>query len=212
VKLLSAGKVPASVNGLEDQLAVTPSAQYSVTLRLELKQGRPGLSAEVAAMVTHHTQNSDVDIIDVGGVGGTLAGNAMSVSAMRATLEHVLTAGEIIDYQQLVRRVPVPDHIYRFAAQLVRKTRPRGTTAPAWLKPLVSWGAGPRAVQYLVLGAKSRAALTGSYMVRLEDVQAVAAPVLTHRLITTFAAQAEGIDGRQIVARLVEETIDEQKG
>jgi len=127
-------------------------------------------------------------------------------------LDHVLTAAEIVDYQHLVRRVPVPDHIYRFAAQLVRKTRPRGTTAPAWLKPLVSWGAGPRAVQYLVLGAKSRAALTGSYMVRLEDVQAVAAPVLTHRLITTFAAQAEGIDGRQIVARLVDETIDEQKG
>ena len=118
-------------------------------------------------------------------------------------LEHVLTGPEIISYQQLVRRVPVPDHIYQFAARLVRKTRPRGDTAPTWLKPLVSWGAGPRAVQYLVLGAKARAALSGSYMARLEDIEAVAAPVLTHRLITTFAAQAEGIDAKAIVARLV---------
>ena len=125
-------------------------------------------------------------------------------------LEHVLTAGEIIDSQHLVRRVPVPDHIYQFAARLVRKTRPRGETAPAWLKPLVSWGAGPRAVQNLILAAKSRAALSGSYMVRLEDIEAVAAPVLTHRLITTFAAQAEGIDAKQIVARLVKETVAEQ--
>jgi MoxR-like ATPase len=104
----------------------------------------------------------------------------------------------------------VPDHIYHFAAKLVRKTRPRGETAPAWLKPLVSWGAGPRAVQNLILAAKSRAALSGSYMVRLEDIEAVAAPVLTHRLITTFAAQAEGIDAKQIVARLVQETVAEQ--
>ena len=124
-----------------------------------------------------------------------------------AALDHVLTGPEIIEFQELVRRVPVPDHIYQFAARLVRKTRPRGETAPAWLKPLVAWGAGPRAVQYLVLGAKSRAALAGSYMARLEDVEAVAAPVLTHRLITTFAAQAEGIDAKQIVGRLVKETI-----
>ena len=129
-----------------------------------------------------------------------------------AALDHVLTGPEIIEFQELVRRVPVPDHIYQFAARLVRKTRPRGETVPAWLKPLVAWGAGPRAVQYLVLGAKSRAALAGSYMARLEDVEAVAAPVLTHRLITTFAAQAEGIDAKQIVGRLVKETIDEQAG
>jgi MoxR-like ATPase len=127
-------------------------------------------------------------------------------------LAHVLDAADIIAAQQLVRRVPVPDHIYRFAARLVRKTRPRGDTAPDWLKPLVSWGAGPRAVQNLILAGKSRAALTGSYMVRLEDIEAVAAPVLTHRLITTFAAQAEGIDAKQIVARLVRETIAEQAG
>jgi len=122
------------------------------------------------------------------------------------TLDHLLTPEDVIHFQHLVRRVPVPDHIYTYAARLVRKTRPNDPTAPAWLKPLVSWGAGPRAVQYLILGAKARAALLGSYMVRLEDVQEVAVPVLTHRVITTFAAQAEGIDAKKIVKRLVEES------
>jgi MoxR-like ATPase len=121
-------------------------------------------------------------------------------------LEHLLSPEEIVRHQSLVRRVPVPEHIYSYAARLVRKTRPHGSTAPAWLKPLVSWGAGPRAVQYLILGAKARAALLGSYMVRLEDAQEVARPVLTHRIITTFAAQAEGIDAKAIVGRLLEET------
>ena len=125
-------------------------------------------------------------------------------------LDHLLAADEIIQHQDLVRRVPVPDHIYGYAARLVRKTRPNGSSTPAWLKPLVAWGAGPRAVQNLILGAKARAALLGSYMVRLEDVQQGSAPVLTHRVITTFAAQAEGIDAKEIVRRLVEETDTEQ--
>ncbi len=125
-------------------------------------------------------------------------------------LSHLLSSADIIQHQNLVRRIPVPDHIYSYAARLTRKTRPNGATAPAWLKPLVAWGAGPRAVQYLILGAKARAALLGSYMVRLEDVQEVAAPVLTHRVITTFTAQSEGIDARQIVRRLIEETSTEK--
>jgi MoxR-like ATPase len=125
-------------------------------------------------------------------------------------LDHLMDAAEIIRHQGLVRRVPVPDHIYSYAARLVRKTRPGGATAPAWIKPLVSWGAGPRAVQYLILGAKARAALLGSYMVRLEDIQEATVPVLTHRIITTFAAQAEGIDAKKIVRRLVEETDAEE--
>ncbi len=123
-------------------------------------------------------------------------------------LNHLMSGEEIIRHQALVRRVPVPDHIYQYAARLVRKTRPSNPTAPAWIKPLVSWGAGPRAVQNLILGAKARAALLGSYMVRLEDVQEVAAPVLTHRVLTTFAAQAEGIDAKKIVRRLIEEAGD----
>ena len=121
-------------------------------------------------------------------------------------LDGVLSGEEIMNYQRLVRRIPVADHIYEYAAKLVRKTRPQSESAPEWLKPFVSWGAGPRAVQNLILGAKSRAALQGSYMVRLEDIQYVARPVLVHRLITTFAAQAEGVSAKQIVARLIDET------
>jgi MoxR-like ATPase len=124
------------------------------------------------------------------------------------TLKALMSAEEIIGHQRLVRRLPVPDHIYKYAARLVRKTRPQGDTAPSWMKSLVSWGAGPRAVQNLILGAKSRAALQGSYMVRMEDIQAVAQPVLTHRIITTFAAQAEGMSAKKIVQRLIDETVE----
>jgi len=120
-------------------------------------------------------------------------------------LEHVLHGEDVIRFQELVRRVPVPDHIYAFAVDLTRRSRPDSDEAPDWLKPLVGWGAGPRAVQYLILGAKARAALHGSYMVRLEDILEVAQPVLTHRVLTTFAAESEGLSSRDIVDRLVEE-------
>jgi MoxR-like ATPase len=99
----------------------------------------------------------------------------------------------------------VPDHIYEFAVDLARRTRPGSSESPAWLKPLVSWGAGPRAVQYLILGAKARAALYGSYMVRLEDVIEVADPVLRHRVMTTFTAESEGVTSRDVTKRLVDE-------
>ena len=121
------------------------------------------------------------------------------------SLDAVLNAEQVLLFQELARRVPVPDHIYEFAADLVRRTRPKSSDAPDWLKPLVGWGAGPRAVQYLILGAKTRAALTGSYMVRLEDILEVAEPVLTHRVITTFAAESEGVSSRDVVKRLVDE-------
>lgn len=121
------------------------------------------------------------------------------------SLEHVLTGDRVIAFQDLVRRVPVADHIYEFAVDLARATRPKGDAAPDWLKPLVAWGAGPRAVQYLILGGKARAALSGSYMVRLEDVVTVAEPVLMHRVITSFTAESENITSRDIVSRLVEE-------
>ena len=121
------------------------------------------------------------------------------------SLEHVLTGDRVIAFQDLVRRVPVADHIYEFAVDLARATRPKGEAAPDWLKPLVAWGAGPRAVQYLILGGKARAALSGSYMVRLEDVVAVAEPVLMHRVITSFTAESENVTSRDVVSRLVEE-------
>jgi MoxR-like ATPase len=124
---------------------------------------------------------------------------------MLPTLDKILDGAQVLDFQHLVRRVPVPEHIYEFAADLARRTRPKGGESPSWLQPLVAWGAGPRAVQYLVLGAKARAALRGSYMVGLEDVIAVAQPVLTHRVITTFAAESEGIRSHDVVQRLVDE-------
>ena len=125
------------------------------------------------------------------------------------TLDALMSGEEILRYQQLVRRIPVPDHIYRYAVRLVRKTRPQEQVSPSWLKSYVSWGAGPRAIQYLILGGKTRAALRGQYMVSLEDIQAVAESVLSHRLITTFAAQSEGVNAREVVSRLVEETSKE---
>ena len=121
-------------------------------------------------------------------------------------LDKVITGGDLIRFQSLVRRVPVPDHLYEYAVRLVRRTRPDDPTAPDWIKQYVSWGAGPRAVQYLVLGAKARAALQGSYMARMEDLESVAEPVLVHRVLTNFTAESEGLDSRKIVRRLVEET------
>lgn len=120
-------------------------------------------------------------------------------------LDHIIDGEKVLMFQELVRRVPVPDHIYEFAVDLVRRTRPRSEDSPEWLKPLVGWGAGPRAVQYLILGAKARAALNGSYMARLEDVLEVARPVLSHRVLTTFAAESEGVSSTDVVKRLVDE-------
>jgi MoxR-like ATPase len=125
-------------------------------------------------------------------------------------LEHVLDGHRVMAYQDLVRRVPVPEHIYEFIVDLVRRTRPSAGDAPEWLKPLVGWGAGPRAVQFLVLGAKARAALHGSYMVRQEDVVAVVESVLRHRVMTTFTAESDGIDSKQVVKRLVSEISKEK--
>lgn len=125
------------------------------------------------------------------------------------TLEHVLDGESVMRFQNLVRRVPVPEHIYHFAVDLVRRTRPEADDSPDWITPYVAWGAGPRAVQYLVLGARARAALQGSYLVRQEDVVAVAEPVLRHRVIKTFTAESEGITCRSIIARLVEELSSE---
>ena len=121
-------------------------------------------------------------------------------------LKHLIHGEQVMSYQDLIRRIPVPSHIYEFAVDLVRKTRPGTDASPDWLQSLVGWGAGPRAVQYLILGAKAHAALNGSYMARLEDIIEVAEPVLTHRVLTTFNAESEGVSARDIVRRLVEET------
>ena len=119
-----------------------------------------------------------------------------------------VTGEQILKYQELVERVPVPDHIYDLAVDIVRATRPASGDTSEFCKKLVSWGAGPRAVQYLIRGSKARAVLHGSYLVRQEDLEAVAHPVLRHRIITNFQAQAEGTSSTVIVDRLLDQFRD----
>lgn len=123
----------------------------------------------------------------------------------QSAIKHVLTGEEIIFYQELVRRMPVPEHIYEYVVKLVRATRPELETSPGWVKDYVSWGAGPRAVQALILGAKTRAALNGSYIVGRADIDALVEPVLMHRVVTNFAAESQGLTPRKAVRRLVDE-------
>jgi MoxR-like ATPase len=125
-----------------------------------------------------------------------------TTSAYRPELERVLGAADILALQQLVRRVPVAEHVVRYAVRLARATRGRDD-APAFVKQWVSWGAGPRASQYLVLGAKTRAILRGRFAPGVEDVQAVAASVLRHRIVTNFTAEADGVKPDRIIADLL---------
>jgi MoxR-like ATPase len=119
-------------------------------------------------------------------------------------LRTLLTADKILNAQDLVRQVVVADHVFHYAADLVRATRPREDGSPKFIAEWLSWGAGPRASQYLILGGKARAALQGRLHVTTQDIQAVAAPVLRHRLVTTFHADAEGITTDAIVKKLLE--------
>ncbi|MHB1843950.1 MAG: AAA family ATPase [Deltaproteobacteria bacterium] len=116
----------------------------------------------------------------------------------------VLTPAEILRLQALVPRVPVADHVIRHAVDLVRRSRPKSPGAPDFVDRYLSWGAGPRASQYLVLAAKARAILDGRFAAEIEDVRAVARPVLRHRLIPNFHAEADGVDGAAIAQRLLE--------
>ncbi|MCL6503030.1 MAG: MoxR family ATPase [Pirellulales bacterium] len=118
----------------------------------------------------------------------------------------VLAGEEILQLQQMVRQVPVSDHVIRYVLALVRQTRPGEPTAPPFIQDQLNWGAGPRAVQNLILGGKARALLHGRTHVTTEDVQALACPVLRHRLVVNFAAESEGITPDQVIGRLVAET------
>ena len=126
-----------------------------------------------------------------------------TTSAARATLTRVLSPEKIRQLQELVLRVPVADHVVKYAVELARLTRPGEPGAPDFVKENVSWGAGPRAGQYLVLGAKSRAILDGRSAASVEDVRALARHVLVHRVLTNFRAESEGITSASIVERLL---------
>jgi MoxR-like ATPase len=128
-----------------------------------------------------------------------------TTSAYKADLQVILNAEQISALQDLVRRVPVADNVISYAVKLVRKTRPVYADAPAFVKDWITWGAGPRASQYLILGAKTRAVLDGRPTPDIADVRAMAKPVLRHRLVTNFNAEAEGINALHIIDRLIAE-------
>ena len=118
-------------------------------------------------------------------------------------LNKILSGTEILEIQSLIRRIPVVDNVLTYAVELAAKTRPDSDKAPDFIKEYLSWGAGPRASQYLVLGAKAHAAINGRYSPDREDVQAVAAPILRHRIVKNYKAEAEGLDVDDIVKRLL---------
>ena len=115
----------------------------------------------------------------------------------------VLAAEEIVHLQQLVREVPATDHVVRYAISLVRQTRVGENGVPDFVRDMLNWGAGPRAVQFLIFGAKARALLAGRTHVATEDIQALAKPVLRHRMVLNFAAESEGVTADDVVDRLI---------
>jgi MoxR-like ATPase len=121
-------------------------------------------------------------------------------------IREVLTAQEIIELQKIVRQVPVTDHVIDYALALVRQTRIGSEGVPEFVDEWLSWGAGPRAVQNLLLGGKARALLQGRTYVSTEDIQSLAAPVLRHRIVTNFSAESDGITADTVIERLVKET------
>ena len=127
-------------------------------------------------------------------------------------LDKVLDAESILRIQQVVPRVPTANHVYRYALRIMRLTRPEEPGAPSYIKECISWGAGPRAAQNLMLSAKARALLHGRFHVTTEDVRAVAMPVLAHRLVTNFNADSEGITPANIIERLLSDVPREEAG
>lgn len=118
-------------------------------------------------------------------------------------LTKVLSPEQILSLQDLVRRVPVPDHVIKYAVDLVRATRPKEPDAPDFIRQYVGWGAGPRASQYLVIGAKARAILSGRYVASVDDVRALAKPVLRHRVVVNFTAESEDITSMSLVDKIL---------
>jgi len=126
-----------------------------------------------------------------------------TTSTVVPQVNKILNAEQIIYFQQLVRNIPVTDHVLEYAVKLVSKTRPDSEMAPAEVKRLLNWGAGPRASQFLILGAKCHAVISGKYSPDIEDVKAIARPVLRHRIIRSYHAEAEGLSADDIIQKLL---------
>src|SRR4051812_8217301 len=127
-----------------------------------------------------------------------------TTSTQRVQLQALLDGQQIAQLQEVVRQVVVADHVFAYVADLVRATRPQEQGVPRWVPELIGWGAGPRACQYLILGGKARAILHGRLHVITDDIRAVAYPVLRHRIVTTFNADADGINTDAIITKLLE--------
>jgi len=125
-----------------------------------------------------------------------------TTSTNKVQLNKIIGAAEIVEFQQLVRNIPISDNVLEYAVRMVSKTRPQGELATANVKRFLNWGAGPRASQYLVLGAKCHAVISGKYSPDIEDVQAVAKPILRHRIVRSYHAEAEGLSTDQIIEQL----------
>lgn len=144
-------------------------------------------------IVDYPTRDEEGEIID------------RTTSTMSAKPEPVVSGKDIIECQQTVRLVPLPDHVKNFVLDLVRSARPKDPTTAPWVRELIDWGPGPRASQQLVLAAKARALLKGRHHVTRDDVEALAFPVLRHRIVPTFNAEAEGVSVDDLIARLLRE-------
>ena len=151
-------------------------------------------------MVNYPSEQEEFDIV------------RLTTAPRSIQLEHVLSAEDVLHLQELVRKVPVADHVIRYALKLVRQTRLGGPETPKFIKDYVSWGAGPRASQVLVLAGKARALLQGRYHVSTEDIRAIAYPALRHRVLTNFNAEAEGIKPDAIIRMLIESTPYDAEG
>ena len=128
-----------------------------------------------------------------------------TTSTFESRLEPVVTGAEIVEFQTTVRQVPLPTHVKLMVLDLVRSLRPGEDNSAGWVAQLVEWGPGPRACQQIVLAAKARALLLGRYHVTIDDIEALALPVLRHRLVPTFSAEAEGLSADDIIHRALKE-------
>jgi MoxR-like ATPase len=144
-------------------------------------------------VIDYPTEEEEVEIV------------TSTTTTYQPEFELVLSGEDILKLHEIVRRVPAADNVVRYAVKLARATRPNDGDSPEFVQNWISWGAGPRAGQYLILGGKARAILRGRFNVSIEDVKSVAHAVLRHRILTNFHAEAEGVNSDGIIDRLLNE-------